>query len=68
MLNHTSFIKSEDKNKVIILLNEVRNILDKYEYSLIYTSNMDRLKTSVIQSIGYANMLLVDCSDIEEDK
>lgn len=68
MLNYMSFIKPEDKNKVITLLNEVRDILDRYEYSSIYTNNMDRLKISVTQSIGFANMLLVDYSDTEEDK
>ena len=69
MLNYTQFIKPEDKNKVILLLNEVDNILDKYKYNTNhYISNMDRLKTSVNQSLGYACMLIVDYSDTDKDK
>ena len=69
MLNYEQFIKLEDKNKVILLLNEVSNILDNYKYNTNhYISNMDRLKTSISQSLGYVNMLIVDYFDTDEDK
>lgn len=69
MLNYEQFIKLEDKNKVILLLNEVSNILDNYKYNTNhYIFNMDRLKTSISQSLGYVNMLIVDYFDTNEDK
>ena len=69
MLNHEQFIKPEDKNKVILSLNKISNILNKYKYNTnYYISNMDRLKTSISQSLGYANMLIADYSDTDEDK
>lgn len=69
MLNYEQFIKPEDKRKLCALLEEAENILNKYPYNRdSYTSNMDRLKITVSQSIGYTSMLFVDYSDTDEDK
>lgn len=69
MLNYEQFVKSDDKSRLYALLKEAEKILDKYPYSKSdYISNMDRLKTSVSQSIGYVNYLMIDYSDKNEDK
>lgn len=69
MPNYEESIRLEDKNKVTLLLNEVSNILDKYKYNTNhYISNMDRLKFSIGQCLGYVNMLVVNYSDTNEDK
>lgn len=69
MLNHEQFVTPEDRCKLCTLLKEAENILNKYPYNRNnYISNMDRLKIAISQSISYTNMLLVDYSDIDEDK
>lgn len=69
MLNYEQFIKLEDKHKLCALLEEAENILNKYPYNRDrYISNMDRLKITVSQSIGYTSMLFVDYLDTDGDK